>query len=47
MDYHLSKKEEEVVDSNFMHDKFTPVAGGRHRDSLVVATPHKVFSLAS
>jgi hypothetical protein len=47
MDYHLAQKDEEVVDSSFMHDRFTPVSGGQPRDSLVVATPHKVFSLAS
>lgn len=50
MDYHMTKKDEEVVDSNFVHEKFTPghgrARGGGVRDALVVATPHKVFSLA-
>ncbi|GBF92191.1 hypothetical protein Rsub_05273 [Raphidocelis subcapitata] len=47
-DYHMTKKEEEVVDANFVHEKFTPHAprGGAVRDALVVATPHMVFSLA-
>lgn len=45
MDYHLTQKEEEVVDSNFMPDHM--LSGyGQPKDSLVVATPHKVFSLA-
>jgi hypothetical protein len=36
------------VDANFIHEKFTPGArrAGGVRDALVVATPHKVFSLA-
>lgn len=38
----------QVVDSNFVHEKFTPGLGraGGVRDALVVATGHKVFSLA-
>ncbi len=38
----------QVVDANFVHEKFTPGRGrgGHVRDALVVATPHKVFSLA-
>lgn len=35
----------QVVDAGFVHEKFTP--GGRGvRDALVVATNHKVFTLA-
>jgi hypothetical protein len=46
MDYTMSAKDEEVVDSNFMHDRYAPVSGGHKGDALVVATPHKVFTLA-
>jgi hypothetical protein len=45
MDYHMNRKEEDVVDSNFVHERYTPAHGGRHKDALVVATPHQVFSL--
>ena len=46
MDYTMSAKDEDVVDSNFMHDRYAPVSGGHRGDALVVATPHKVFTLA-
>lgn len=46
MDYVLSAKDEDVVDSNFMHDRYAPTSGGARGDALVVATPHKVFTLA-
>jgi hypothetical protein len=46
MDYTMSGKDEDVVDSNFMHDRYAPQAGGHKGDALVVATPHKVFTLA-
>lgn len=54
LDYHLTKREEEdVVDAGFLHERFTPHRGGRvaagaagASDALVVATGHKVFSLA-
>ena len=45
MEYHMNRKEEDVVDSNFVHERYTPAHGGRHKDALVVATPHQVFSL--
>lgn len=46
--YHLNRKEEDVVAAGFMHDNYNPTSGGGQvQDSLVVATPHKVFSLAS
>jgi hypothetical protein len=35
-----------VVESAFMHDRYGgQAAAGAHQTSLVVATPHKVFSL--
>lgn len=46
MDYTMSAKDEDVVDSNFMHDRYAPMTGGHRGDALVVATPHKVFTLA-
>lgn len=46
MDYVLNAKDEDVVDSNFMHDRYAPISGGTRGDALVVATPHKVFTLA-
>lgn len=46
MDYTMSAKDEDVVDSNFMHDRYAPTSGGHRGDALVIATPHKVFTLA-
>lgn len=46
MDYTMSAKDEDVVDSNFMHDRYAPMTGGHKGDALVIATPHKVFTLA-
>lgn len=46
MDYTMSAKDEDVVDSNFMHDRYAPTTGGHKGDALVIATPHKVFTLA-
>eukprot|EP00878_Enallax_costatus_P015951 GHUV01016724.1.p1 GENE.GHUV01016724.1~~GHUV01016724.1.p1 ORF type:complete len:351 (+),score=96.47 GHUV01016724.1:865-1917(+) len=46
MEYVLSAKDEDVIDSNFMHERYAPVTGGVRGDALVVATPHKVFTLA-
>ncbi|KAF6261436.1 VID27 cytoplasmic protein-domain-containing protein [Scenedesmus sp. NREL 46B-D3] len=46
MDYVLNAKDEDVVDSNFMHDRYAPSSGGARGDALVVATPHKVYTLA-
>eukprot|EP00879_Flechtneria_rotunda_P026492 GHRR01028249.1.p1 GENE.GHRR01028249.1~~GHRR01028249.1.p1 ORF type:complete len:452 (+),score=188.52 GHRR01028249.1:1096-2451(+) len=46
MDYVLSAKDEDVVDSNFLHDRYAPTSGGAKGDALMVATPHKVFTLA-
>ena len=47
--YHLIPKQEDVVESQFMHDKFsspTGVSGGSYSSPMVVATKRRVFSLA-
>jgi hypothetical protein len=46
MDYVLSAKDEDIIDSNFMHERYAPQTGGTKGDALVVATPHKIFTLA-
>lgn len=40
-DYQMLEKAEKVVDSSFMHDKYSSRSGG---ESLVVATDHHVYS---
>jgi len=45
LDYHLQRRDAEVVTSAFLPDKYAPASGGRPRDSLVVATKEKVFSV--
>ena len=45
MQYMITEKEEEVVDSSFMHERFAGQQGAG--TPLVVATPHKLFSMAS
>lgn len=52
--YHLIPKSESVVDSTFMHDNYssptkTPAktpGSGNDDSALVIATQHKLFSLA-
>ena len=49
--YHLIPKSESVVDSVFMHDKYSSPtrpsgAGGNEDSAMVILTKHKVFSLA-
>lgn len=46
-EYLLSEKDADVVDSAFMHDRYNPVVDGQIHDSLVVTTPHKIFTIAS
>lgn len=45
LEYHLQRRDQEVVTSAFLADKYAPASGGRPRDSLVVATKEKVFSV--
>jgi hypothetical protein len=45
LEYHLQRRDQEVVTSAFLPDKYAPASGGRPRDSLVVATKEKVFSV--
>lgn len=48
--YHLIPKQEDVVESMFMHDKFSSPTGvptgGSYNSPMVVATKRRVFSLA-
>ena len=48
--YHLIPKQEDVVESQFMHDKFSSPTGvptgGSYSSPMVVATKRRVFSLA-
>ena len=47
--YHLIPKQESVVDSVFMADKFTASPGtrpGQDESSMVIVTKNNVFSLA-
>jgi hypothetical protein len=45
MQYMITEKDEEVVDASFMHDRFAGAQGAG--TPLVVATQHKLFSMAS
>ncbi len=47
-EYHLISRQEDVVDSTFMHDKYaSPGSGGSGaEDAMVVFTKHSVWSLA-
>lgn len=47
-EYHLIPRQEDVVDSTFMHDNYaSPGAGtGAAEDAMVVFTKHRVWSLA-
>jgi hypothetical protein len=45
LEYHLQRRDAEVVTSAFLADRYAPASGGRPRDSLVVATKEKVFSV--
>jgi hypothetical protein len=50
-DYVIHEKEEDVVDSAFLHGKYTPVAATRSPGqfggpSMVVATPHRLFNVS-
>jgi hypothetical protein len=45
MQYMITDKDEEVVDSSFMHDRFASHQGAG--TPLVVATQHKLFSMGS
>lgn len=45
LEYHLQRRDQEVVTSAFLPDRYAPASGGRPRDSLVVATKEKVFSV--
>lgn len=48
MDYFITGKDEDVVDASFMHERYAPpsAADAANATSLVVATGHRVFSLA-
>jgi hypothetical protein len=44
--YHLIPKSEHVVDSVFMHDKFSRTAAGAGESAMVIVTDRKVYTAA-
>ena len=47
--YHLIPKQESVIESQFMHDKYQSASGrgrGAYCSPMVVATKSRIFSLA-
>jgi hypothetical protein len=45
-EYHLIPRQEDVVDSTFMHDNYASPGQGGAEDAMVVFTKHRVWSLA-